>query len=150
MANLNINETPIRTSKNYGINNIKLENIDIPKTVGSFKSLKITGNTEKFNIENNKIENEIKYGNGDILTKQINEISNNDIQIYIKDKSEESINLNFDFSKENQELIENIFIQCEEATKSTIIIKYSAIDDLKYFYRIGEVMWSCFMKYEMY
>jgi Fe-S cluster assembly protein SufD len=134
MANLNINETPIRTSKNYGINNIKLENIDIPKTVGSFKSLKITGNTEKFNIENNKIENEIKYGNGDILTKQINEISNNDIQIYIKDKSEESINLNFDFSKENQELIENIFIQCEEATKSTIIIKYSAIDDLKYYH----------------
>ena len=40
------------------LRNIKLENIDIPKTVGSFKSLKITGNTEKFNIENNKIEND--------------------------------------------------------------------------------------------
>lgn len=134
MTNLTINETPIRTSKNYGINNIKLENIDIPELVNEFNGLEITGNSEKFNIENKKIENKIKYGNGDILTKQIKEISNKDIQIYVKDNSEKVINLNFNFSKDNKDLIDNILIQSEESSKSTIIIKYSSNDDLKYYH----------------
>ena len=39
MANLNINETPIRTSKNYGINNIKLENIENENDILNLKEL---------------------------------------------------------------------------------------------------------------
>lgn len=134
MENLILNETPIRTSRNYGINNIKLENVDIPKMVSKFDGLQITGDTERFNIENKKIENKIKYGNGEILKNQIKNISNKDMQIYVKDNLEKKIELDFNFSKENKDLIENIFIRAEEASKSTIIIKYSSDDDLKYYH----------------
>ena len=33
---LKINETPVRTSRNFNINNIKLENVDIPKNIDNF------------------------------------------------------------------------------------------------------------------
>ena len=64
---LTLNETPIRTAKNYSINNINLENIEIPDNIQEFNGLKFLGNTTDFEIlEMNKIT-EFKYGNGKIL-----------------------------------------------------------------------------------
>ena len=37
MQNLKLNETPVRTSRNFGINNIKLENVSLPYEIGSFE-----------------------------------------------------------------------------------------------------------------
>ena len=50
MNKLKLNETPVRTSRNFNINNIKLENIKIPENVQAFENMTITG-------ENLKIEN---------------------------------------------------------------------------------------------
>ena len=36
MEKLKLNETPVRTSRNYNMNNIKLENIEIPAKIPSF------------------------------------------------------------------------------------------------------------------
>ena len=33
MTNLILNETPVRTSKNFNINNIKLEDINVPENI---------------------------------------------------------------------------------------------------------------------
>ena len=34
LQELKINETPVRTSRNLNINNIKIQNIEIPETIG--------------------------------------------------------------------------------------------------------------------
>ena len=39
MTNLKLNETPIRTAKNYGINNIKLENINVPENISNINGI---------------------------------------------------------------------------------------------------------------
>ena len=39
MEKLKLNETPIRTSRNYNINNIKIENINIPEVIDEFKNV---------------------------------------------------------------------------------------------------------------
>ena len=38
MEKLKLNETPVRTSRNFNINNIKLENIEIPEIIHEFKN----------------------------------------------------------------------------------------------------------------
>ena len=64
MTNLKLNETPIRTAKNYGINNIKLEkkkNIKIGETRGKLENLFLTiKNMLNFNLTDEEI---IKYTN---------------------------------------------------------------------------------------
>ena len=70
---LTLNETPIRTAKNYAINNIKLENIEIPEVIQKFNGLKILGDVEKFEILEMSKFSEFKYGNGKILENQIKE-----------------------------------------------------------------------------
>ena len=43
MNELKLNETPIRTSRNFLINNIKLTDVEIPETVEKFKNVEIIG-----------------------------------------------------------------------------------------------------------
>ena len=62
MTNLKLNETPIRTAKNYGINNIKLENINVPENISEFNGLKITGVSDdgKVMVKENVDKNDFK------------------------------------------------------------------------------------------
>ena len=41
MKNLTINETPVRTSNNFKINNITLEDLEIPTNVENFENAEI-------------------------------------------------------------------------------------------------------------
>lgn len=43
MKNIVLNETPVRTSKNYGINNIEIKDFEEP-VIKEFKNIKITDN----------------------------------------------------------------------------------------------------------
>lgn len=125
-----LNETPIRTAKNYAINNIKLDDIEIPEKIEKFNGLQILGDKDKFEIlEMNKIS-EFKYGNGKILENQIKEKSNKQIQINSPKNEEKELQLNFELSKENQHLVENIEINLEENSKSTVILKFFSIEDI--------------------
>ena len=36
---LKLNETPVRTSKSFNINNIKLENVEFPKKIDEFRNV---------------------------------------------------------------------------------------------------------------
>ena len=42
MSNLKINETPVRTSKSFRINNIKIEDLEVPEKLEE-KSIMIVG-----------------------------------------------------------------------------------------------------------
>ena len=94
---LKINETPVRTSRTFGINNIKLEDIDIPNEIKQFEGLTITGDTSKIEISEQVSNRDITYGLGDILKSQINQKSNQKVQLIVKDTIKEEINLIFDF-----------------------------------------------------
>lgn len=73
MKNIKLNETPVRTAKNFRINNIKLENIEIPEVIPSFENVTIIGDTSKINIEQNinNTHTDLVYGLSEELTKQV-------------------------------------------------------------------------------
>ena len=135
MTNLKLNETPIRTAKNYGINNIKLEKINVPEVIQEFNGLKITGVSDrKITVKENVCKNDFKYGNGDILAKQINEKSNKNLCFEINGKLDEELFLDFVFSRNNMNLVENILIKANEKSKGTVIIRFSSEQELEYYH----------------
>lgn len=73
MKNIKLNETPVRTAKNFRINNIKLENIEIPEVIPSFENVTTIGDTSKINIEQNinNTHTDLIYGLSEELTNQV-------------------------------------------------------------------------------
>ena len=57
MSSLTLNQTPVRTSRNFKINNIKLDNIDIPNKLDKFNNAKDRV-TYTINFNLTKIDNE--------------------------------------------------------------------------------------------
>lgn len=123
-----LNETPIRTSKNYGINNIKLD-IELPKRIEEFNSITISGNTTNFKISNEVTKKTLKFGNGKELEKQIFESANQNIKIIPENSG--TLYLDFNLNEENPALVENIEIEPSSNSNSTIVIKYIADDNFK-------------------
>ena len=76
MDNLKLNETPVRTAKNFRINNIKLENIEIPEVIPAFENVTIIGDTSRIDIEQNadiadNTDTNLVYGLSEELTNQV-------------------------------------------------------------------------------
>ena len=132
MENLKLNETPVRTARNFRINNMKLENIAVPEVIPTFENVTIIGDTSKINIEQNadNTNTNLVYGLSEELTNQVKHGANQKIKLNInntqnkKEKTEAEIDFKFD--DENSVLIDNIEITANENTKSTIIIKYTS------------------------
>ena len=132
MENLKLNETPVRTARNFRINNMKLENIEVPEVITSFENVTIIGDTSKINIEQNadNTNTDLVYGLSEELTNQAKHGANQKIKLNInntqnkKEKTEAEIDFKFD--DENTALIDNIEITANENTKSTVIIKYTS------------------------
>lgn len=130
MDNLKLNETPVRTARNFRINNIKLENIEVPEVIPSFENVTIIGDTSKMDIEQNadNINIDLVYGLSEELTEQVKREANQKIKLNINSNQNEraEAEIDFNFDNENSVLIDNIEIIANENTKSTIIIKYTS------------------------
>ncbi len=136
MENLKLNETPVRTARNFRINNMKLENIEVPEVIPTFENVIIIGDTSKINIEQNadNTNTDLVYGLSNELTNQVKHGANQKIKLTInsnqneKSKAEEKTEaeIDFKFDDENAALIDNIEITANENTKSTVIIKYTS------------------------
>lgn len=129
MNNLKINETPARTSRNFNINNIKLENIEIPENITTFENVTITG--ENPIIENNTSNINLVYGLGKVLISQVKTQSNQKLKLTIDSKVNKETQIEFQFDDENLALLEDIEIVAKEDTNSTIIIKYLSDDKVQ-------------------
>lgn len=137
MEELRLNETPIRTSKNFNINNIKLENVTIPDVISSFNNVSIDCNNDNIEITNNVSKAELVYGISKNFSEMLNENANQNIKVEIKSNSSEEndiAKIEFDFNKENMNLLDNIEIEAQENSKANIIIKYKSLDDVEYFH----------------
>ncbi len=130
-----LNKTPLRTSKNFGINEIELKDFEIPKRKKEFNGLTITGDTDKFEIGENVTKNPLTYGNGKELEKEVFENANKEIKI--EDTKSGILNIDFDFSEENSNLIDNIEIISNTKSKTTIVIKYESDKDVNKYYHNG-------------
>ena len=131
MSNLVLNETPVRTSKNFKINNIKLENINIPEIFEEFKNVKVSYVSSKVNIDSNVKKANLKYGLGDYFVSQINETSNYKSNIVVNSKTDKEVEFDFIFDKQNLNLTEHIEITAEESSKASFIFKYETEKDVE-------------------
>lgn len=127
MGNLKLNETPIRTSRNFNINNIKLENIDIPKNISKFNNIKTTTNVQEVAANNC----ELTYGLGNVLIDQIKNNSNKNLKIVVDNKKNENTIVEFNFDEKNNTLIDNIEIIVDENCIGTIIVKYNTKSNIQ-------------------
>ena len=135
MDNLQINETPVRTSKNFGINNIKLDNINMPKNFAYFSNVDINIESTKDKVtSNNKQIEGLTYGLGEELENQIKEKCNCSLKIDVSSILNKEILINFGFNESNRNLAENVEINASEKTKSTVIITYKSDDDTNYYH----------------
>ena len=130
MDNLKLNETPVRTAKNFRINNIKLENIEVPEVIPLFENVTIIGDASKMDIEQNadNTNTDLVYGLSEELTEQVKREANQKIKLNINSNQNEraEAEIDFNFDNENSVLIDNIEIIANENTKSTVIIKYTS------------------------
>lgn len=115
---MELNNTPVKTSRNFNINNIKID-VKIPEDIKEFKNMQIP---EDATVLKEKLS--LKYGIGLDYIK-----ANNKIEINLENK-EEKIICNFD--KENQNLIDQILINAKG--KSTITIEYKSLGKEKHFH----------------
>ena len=119
METLKLNETPIRTSRNFNINNITLENIEIPSKWEEFRTVKIIDSSIPLD---DKIENaKLTYGNGKVLEDNIDEFCNFKLKL-AENKKGETIEIVFNFDDRNTCLINNIEVYVKQ--ELNVIIKY--------------------------
>lgn len=117
---MKINDTPVRTSRNFRINNLKLENIEIPEKLESFKNVEII--SEKAEISNNVRKYKLEYGNGAILEENAQNEANNVLNIKTSRKGEK-VTIIYTFTDEETILVNNIEINTYKDADITIVYK---------------------------
>lgn len=115
---MELNNTPVRTSRNFNINNIKID-VNIPEDIKEFRNMQIPEDATvlKGNLS-------LKYGIGLDCIK-----ANSKIKINLENKEEQII---YNFDKENQNLTDQILINAKG--KSTITIEYKSQGEEKHFH----------------
>lgn len=134
MREIKLNETPVRTSRNFNINNIKLDNSIIPNNIGKFENVQILRQTSKIKIEEKKNNSDLTYGLGKTLTDQIKEKANQNLLFTIDGKTNKELKVDFKLDKKNPNLLDNISIIANQNTKSTIILKYASEAEVQGFH----------------
>ena len=84
-----LNETPVRTAVNFNINNISLDNIDIPNNPPKFQNIEIKYDESKVKVTDSIQRQDIEYGISDELTDKTFSNANSNINIEIKENIEE-------------------------------------------------------------
>ena len=117
-----LNETPVRTSNNYGINNINID-LELPK-VKTFENA-------TFEISSEDISFEIEEPKGKMSSKiGLNIDKNYSVTLTIPEyvKVKEPIRITFEFDEDNVNLVDDIKIVMEEGSSAKFIIEYLTED----------------------
>lgn len=125
MEELILNETPVRTSNNFRINNISVENVTLPTKKETFNNIDIKQNGfECENISNNPFV----YGTGKVLEDNINNFANH----CLKMQGKGNLIITYNFDDNNTTLINNLEIIADR--DSNILIIYKSNTDKKCFH----------------
>lgn len=130
-----LNETPVRTANNFGINNIELI-LDVPKICKEFENFSIeTDDIDKIKFEissENITQSENRIGLERRINKTVKVIIPENVQV------EENIKLEFELDDENKLLIENIEIILEKNSSANFQILYTS-SNLEEAFHSGEL-----------
>ncbi len=126
MSSIIANSTPVRTSKNYNINDIKLDNIKLPAVsqIKDFTNGKIVCPKDVCMPVTDPID--LSYGNGDVLTNLIKNHRNYRYKIIIDTKCANDVFVDLTLTDEDKYLIDDIQIIAQEGVKANVYIKYSS------------------------
>lgn len=131
---MELNETPVRTSRNFNINNIKLDNIEIPKKIPTFNKKTVTIDRDKVDIYPSASEAKLTYGISPELAELANSHPNENIQLVMNSEINSNTEINYEIDNKNKILIDQVEIIANEGTKSTIVIKYKSNEDVEAFH----------------
>lgn len=129
MPDLRLNETPVRTAKNFNCNNIIIKDLEMQDGKADFNSVLIDIDNENIKTSEEISDIKLTYGLGNLLEEQVRKNSNKKIKLNINGVSKQESVIEFDFNQENIALIDNIEIIAEEGSKANIFIKYSSSQD---------------------
>ena len=129
---LKLNETPVRTSRNFNINNIKLENVKIPNKIEEFNNVQIIKESKELEIDSSIDKVDLTYGLNTELTNLVNKEANSKIKIIVNGKDKNTNQINFKFDNQNIALLDNIQIIANKNSKTSIILKYESDDNQEY------------------
>ena len=121
MKEIILNETPVRTSVNFGINNIILKDFEFPSKIQEFDGLEILKGKENVS-KNLNFNNSLKYGVSKTLENDINNNANVTLAINAKKVTQIAFNL----TDKNNQLAENIEIIAENNDEGTVLLKYKS------------------------
>lgn len=128
---IKLNETPVRTARNFNINNIKIDEAGLKRKNQEFNNIEINGIDIEF-ADNNVSKCSLKYGVGTDLIKEVEDNANHKLRLTISNDSNVEIVNTFD--EDNTSLIDNIEIIAKENTVSSVMVKYKAEKDLCYYH----------------
>ena len=128
MEKLRVNDTPVRTARNFLINNIEIE-LEMPEKIAEFKNIEIINNGSI--IDNQTTNQALTYGTGKILEELNYETANSKIKIQTSTKKE-NIKIIYDFDSNNLNLINQIEIIANGNTN--VIIEYKSKTSEKCFH----------------
>lgn len=134
MEKIKLNETPVRTSRNFKINNIHLEDVQIPQNIGNFENVKVTGESGEIKIDENCSNVALKFGLHECLTNQVLQKANQKIQVNITGDAEKEAKIDFYFDEKNLNLVDHIEMIANENAHASILLTYQSENDLAYFH----------------
>ena len=120
MEKLKVNDTPVRTARNFKINNIEVE-LDLPEKIAEFKNVEIIN--DKSIIDSDVSNTPLTYGTGKILEELNYETANSKIRIQTSNQKED-IRIRYNFDDNNLNLINQIEIIATGDTN--VIIEYKS------------------------
>lgn len=120
MEKLKVNDTPVRTARNFKINNIEVE-LDLPEKIAKFKNVEVIN--DKSIIDSEVSNTSLTYGVSKILEELNYETANSKIRIQTS-KQKENIKIRYNFDDNNLNLINQIEIIANGDTN--VIIEYKS------------------------
>ena len=128
MEKVIVNETPIRTSRNFGINNIKLENIVLPENLNKFENVKITSN--HCEVSDVKPNVKLVYGMSNVFEENLEKNCNSALKVSSEKKDD--ICIEYCFDDNNADLLN--YLEIEAIKDINVIIKYISNTDKECFH----------------
>lgn len=121
---MEINFSPILTSKNYGINSAKIDDNFFCNQISTFENVKIENGSSflKKNTKSCTFSNKI----GEFLDEQLSKNFNNKLDFLIDKSSEEIISINFDLSEKENALVSQICFSVKENVSAKILIYFTS------------------------
>ena len=128
-----LNQTHVRTAKNFGINDITID-MEIPQ-IREFANVTIMSyEMDKINIDDSNGENTINSRIGLELEPNYN------LTIIVAKNAvlSEPVILEFNFDDDNRVLVDYITIIMEEGSKAEFIVRYNSDDNSNYFHYLKQ------------